>query len=101
MLSVLPIGGIMAMRGTISNTDFITVIILTVGLIEPLIGVMSYSDDIAQMDTIVTEVRNIIDAPEMVRPEKLTANINGGDIVLDTSYTGGARFVMTLDVPNK
>ena len=25
----------------------------------------------------------------------------GGDIVLDTSYTGGARFVMTLDVPNK
>ncbi len=83
MLTVLPIGGIMAMRGTISNTDFITVIILTVGLIEPLIGVMSYSDDIAQMDTIVTEVRNIIDAPEMVRPEKLTKTIRGGDIALD------------------
>ena len=59
------------MHGTISIADFITVIILTVGLIEPLIGVMSYSDDIAQMDTIVTEVRSIIDAPEMVRPEKL------------------------------
>lgn len=86
MLSVLPIGGIMAMRGTISNTDFITVIILTVGLIEPLIGVMSYSDDIAQMDTIVTEVRNIIDAPEMVRPEKLTKTIKGGDIVLDNVH---------------
>ena len=83
MLTVLPIGGIMAMRGTISNTDFITVIILTVGLIEPLIGVMSYSDDIAQMDTIVTEVRNIIDAPEMVRPEKLTKTIRGGDIALN------------------
>ena len=83
MLSVLPIGGIMAMRGTISPADFITVIILTVGLIEPLIGVMSYSDDIAQMDTIVTEVRNIIDAPEMVRPEKLTRTIVGGEIVLD------------------
>ena len=55
----------------------------TVGLIEPLLRVMAYSDDIAQMDTIVTEVRSIIDAPEMVRPEKLTANINGGDIVLD------------------
>lgn len=86
MLTVLPIGGIMAMRGTISNTDFITVIILTVGLIEPLIGVMSYSDDIAQMDTIVTEVRNIIDAPEMVRPEKLTKTIRGGDIVLDNVH---------------
>ncbi len=83
MIAVLPIGGIMAMHGTISTADFITVIILTVGLIEPLLRVMAYSDDIAQMDTIVTEVRSIIDAPEMVRPEKLTANINGGDIVLD------------------
>ena len=72
MISVLPIGGIMAMHGTISTADLITVIILTVGLIEPLLRVMAYSDDIAQMDTIVTEVRNIIDAPEMVRPEKLT-----------------------------
>ena len=83
MLSVLPIGGIMAMHGTVSTADFITVIILTVGLIEPLIGVMSYSDDIAQMDTIVTEVRNIIDAPEMVRPESMKKSISGGDIVLD------------------
>jgi len=83
MLSVLPIGGIMAMHGTVSTAGFITIIILTVGLIEPLIGVMSYSDDIAQMDTIVTEVRNIIDAPEMIRPESMKKSISGGDIVLD------------------
>ncbi|WP_303789602.1 ABC transporter ATP-binding protein [Ruminococcus flavefaciens] len=88
MLSVLPIGGIMAMHGTISTADFITVIILTVGLIEPLLGIMSYSDDIAQMDTIVTEVRNIIDAPEMVRPEKLTKTMSGGDIVLNDIHFG-------------
>ncbi|MCR4794326.1 MAG: ABC transporter ATP-binding protein/permease [Ruminococcus sp.] len=88
MLSVLPIGGIMAIHGTISAADFITVIILTVGLIEPLIGVMSYSDDIAQMNTIVTEVRNIIDAPEMVRPEKLTKELSGGDIVLSNVHFG-------------
>lgn len=88
MISVLPIGGIMAMHGTISTADFITVIILTVGLIEPLLRVMAYSDDIAQMDTIVTEVRAIIDAPEMIRPEKLTAKLSGGDIVLDNVRFG-------------
>lgn len=88
MLSVLPIGGIMAMHGTVSTADFITIIILTVGLIEPLLGVMSYSDDIAQMDTIVTEVRNIIDAPEMVRPEKLTKKFNGGNIILENVHFG-------------
>ena len=88
MLSVLPIGGIMTMHGTISTADFITVIILTVGLIEPVIGVMSYSDDIAQMDTIVTEVRSVIDAPEMHRPEKLNKTMQGGDIVLDDVHFG-------------
>ena len=88
MLSVLPIGGIMTMHGTVSTADFITIIILTVGLIEPLIGVMSYSDDIAQMDTIVTEVRNIIDAPEMDRPEKLTKQIGDDDIVLSNVHFG-------------
>lgn len=88
MLSVLPIGGIMTMHGTISTADFITVIILTVGLIEPLLGIMSYSDDIAQMDTIVNEVRSIIDAPEMERLEKLTKTLSGGDIVLDDVHFG-------------
>jgi ATP-binding cassette subfamily B protein len=88
MLSVLPIGGIMTMHGTISKADFITIIILTVGLIEPLLGIMSYSDDIAQMDTIVSEVRNIIDAPEMVRPEKLDKTISDGDIILDNVHFG-------------
>ena len=88
MLSVLPIGGIMTIHGTVSTADFITVIILTVGLIEPLLGVMSYSDDIAQMDTIVGEVRNIIDAPEMVRPENPTKQFSGGDIVLENVHFG-------------
>ena len=90
MLSVLPIGGIMTMHGTIGTADFITVIILTVGLIEPLIRVMSYSDDIAQMDTIVTEVRSILDAPEMVRPAALTHTIDGGDIALEDVHFGYA-----------
>ncbi|MCR5015912.1 MAG: ABC transporter ATP-binding protein/permease [Ruminococcus sp.] len=95
MISVLPIGGIMAMHGTISTADFITVIILTVGLIEPLIRVMSYSDDIAQMDTIVTEVRAIIDAPEMKRPEKLTKAPTGGDIDLsDVRFGYGDKEVL-------
>ena len=88
MLSVLPIGGIMAMHGTISAADFITVIILTVGLIEPLLGVMSYSDDIAQMDTIVTEVRSIIEAPEMKRPSQLAKQPENGDIVLENIRFG-------------
>jgi len=88
MIAVLPIGGIMAMHGTISTVDFITIIIMTVGLIEPIITCMSYSDDIAQMSSIVGEVRSIIDAPEMVRPEKTKKEISGFDIELKDVHFG-------------
>ncbi|MBQ8084058.1 MAG: ABC transporter ATP-binding protein, partial [Clostridia bacterium] len=55
--------------GTLTPADFVTIIILSVGLITPLVTAMSYSDDIRMMGFIVDEVRSIIDAPEMVRPE--------------------------------
>ena len=88
MVAVLPIGGIMAMHGTISAPDFITIIVMTVGLIEPLINMMSYSDDIAQVNTIVSEIREIIDAPEMKRPEKMSQTPANDDIVLDNVRFG-------------
>ena len=68
MVSVLPIGGLLVKGGTLSGQDFITVIILSVGLITPLITLMSYSDDIRTMGTIFGEVQDILDAPEQQRP---------------------------------
>ncbi len=68
MVSVLPIGGLLVKGGSLSAQDFVTVIILSVGLITPLITLMSYSDDIRTMGTIFGEVRSILDAPEMERP---------------------------------
>ena len=70
MVSVLPVGGLLVKGGTLSGPDFVTVIILSVGLITPLITLMSYSDDIRTMGTIFGEVRAILDAPEQARPEK-------------------------------
>ena len=70
MVSVLPIGGLLVKNGSLSPQDFIMVIILSVGLITPFVTLMSYSDDIRTMGTIFGEVRAILDAPEMVRPEE-------------------------------
>ena len=78
MVSVLPIGGLLVKGGSLSPTDFVTVIILSVGVITPLITLMSYSDDFRTMGTIFGEVRGILDAPEMERPED-------GDIPADNS----------------
>ena len=73
MVSVLPIGGILVKKGSLSPQDFVMVIILSVGLITPFVTLMSYSDDLRTMGTIFGEVRAILDAPEMVRPE--TGNV--------------------------
>ena len=70
MVSVLPIGGLLVKNGSLSPQDFVVVIILSVGLITPFVTLMSYSDDIRTMGTIFGEVRAILDAPEMVRPEE-------------------------------
>ena len=68
MVSVLPIGGLLVKNSSLSARDFITVIILSVGVITPIITRMSYSDDFRTMGTIFGEVRAILEAPEMVRP---------------------------------
>ena len=68
MVSVLPIGGLLVRNGSLSAEDFVTVIILSVGVITPIITMMSYSDDFRTMGTIFGEVRAILDAPEMYRP---------------------------------
>ena len=73
MVSVLPIGGLLVRSGSLSTEDFVMVIILSVGLITPLVTLMSYSDDLRTMGTIFGEVQAILDAPEMERPAEGTA----------------------------
>ena len=85
MVSVLPIGGLLVKGGTLSGQDFITVIILSVGLITPLITLMSYSDDIRTMGTIFGEVQAILDAPEQARPATGDAP-KGSDLKLDNVH---------------
>ena len=92
MVSVLPIGGLLVKGGTLSGQDFITVIILSVGLITPLITLMSYSDDIRTMGTIFGEVQAILDAPEQERPATGDAP-KGNDLKLEDVHFSYAEVV--------
>ena len=81
LVGVLPIGGLLVKNGSLTPEDFVTIIILALGVISPIITLMSYSDDIRTMSTIVGEVRGILDAREMERPEGKKAPA-GNDIAL-------------------
>lgn len=70
MLSILPIGGLLYKGGSLEANVFIQVIILSVGLINSLILIMNYKDDLARLDTIIGEITGIITQEELIRPEK-------------------------------
>lgn len=86
LISTLPIGAYFVYNGSLSISDFVMCIILSVGLIAPLITVMSYSDDMARVDTIVGEVDEILSQPELIRPKEDKKSINQYSIQLKDVY---------------
>lgn len=82
MVSILPIGALMYGNGMISLFEMITIIVLAVALIEPIIRIASFKDDMAQIDVIVDEVKDILNATELERPETLNENINDASVSL-------------------
>ena len=86
MVSLLPIGAILYGKSMISLADMISVILLSVALIEPIIRLASFKDDMAQIDVIVGEVRDILDAPELKRPETLSGEIRDASVTLENVH---------------
>lgn len=87
-LGVLPVGLVLVNNGSLSADSFITCVILSAGLITPLIVAFSYSDDISKMKAIFGEVTEILERKEMVRPETVTEEPKGSDICLkDVHFT--------------
>ena len=87
LLFILPAGGFFVKNGSLAATDFIQIIILSVGLITPLITAMSYTDDMAKVSVVIGEVSDILERKELSRPEKMTEELRGNAIRLD-----GVRF---------
>ena len=70
LLTVLPIGGLLLKNGTLTPEKFVLIVILSMGLITPIIGCMKFTDDLARVGTVIGQVTDILTAPELPRPEK-------------------------------
>ena len=70
LLGILPVGCLLYMHGMLSAETFLAVIVLSFGVMQPLITAFSYTDDIAQVHTIVGEVAEVLSGEDMHRPEK-------------------------------
>ncbi|MBW9211957.1 MULTISPECIES: ABC transporter ATP-binding protein [Terrabacteria group] len=82
LLFVLPFGLWFVMNGSLSTYHFIVIILLSMGLLTPLITMMSYSDDMARIRTIVGEVVGILENPIQNHAESLNQSVDNYHISL-------------------
>jgi len=70
LLAILPIGGILFYNNIITLETFIICILMSVGLIAPLITSMGYLDDIHKAKTIFGEIDEIVSINRLDRPKE-------------------------------
>ncbi|MCR5089342.1 MAG: ABC transporter ATP-binding protein/permease [Oscillospiraceae bacterium] len=82
LLALLPFGVSYYMNASVTAPDLLMLIILSLGLITPFVVAASYMDDITKMGTIIGEVTDILEKSELVRPDSMSEQPCGSDVVL-------------------
>ena len=81
LITILPVGWLWYRGGSLPIETFIMVIILSLGIAEPLIAAMNFVDTIATVGTTVASVDELLSAEEQQHGDK-EARIKGTDIEL-------------------
>lgn len=69
LITVLPIGYLFYLGGSLSTANFITIMILSISSIGPLMTSMNFTDSMAVAGTIISEIESIFAEKELKRPE--------------------------------
>ena len=69
LVTVLPTGLFLLAHNSLTAADFLTIVVLSLGITAPVVSAMSFMDDLAVVGTNVGEISAILDAPELVRPQ--------------------------------
>ena len=64
MLTVLPVGWLLWLHGSLTAETFLTVIILALGMAAPIVAAFNFVDTLAQVGTTVGMVDDILNAEE-------------------------------------
>lgn len=87
LLAILPLGGILFYNGQIPLNVFVICVLMSIGLIAPLINAMAHFDDISKAQVIFREIDRIISIKKLTRPEVSKAQPKDGSVVIkDVSF---------------
>lgn len=85
LIAVLPVGCLLYQNGSLSASDFITIAILSLGIIGPLVAAIFLTDDFSKIATITGEIAAVLEEPELDRP-KAQKKLEGHDVSLQDVY---------------
>ena len=89
LVTILPTGFLLWINGSLEIADFLTIIVLSLGLTGPIIAAMSFVDDLAVVGTNTQEIAAILNAEELSRPAK-PAVLTGHEITFsEVSFSYG------------
>ena len=87
LLFLLPFGTFFYLQGSLTASNFILLIILSLSLLTPFILVASYMDDLRKIATIFGEVIAILEKTDLPRPTELTDIPKGTELqMIDVSF---------------
>lgn len=87
LVTVLPLGFLFWHGKSLEAADFLTIIILSLGLTGPIIAAMSFVDDLAVVGTNTQEIADILNAEELLRPETPAALKGQGIQLKEVSFS--------------
>lgn len=87
LVTVLPTGLFLLAHNSLTAADFLTIIVLSLGITAPVVSAMSFMDDLAVVGTNVGEISAILDASELVRPQNRVAFDNQDIELNDVSFS--------------
>lgn len=79
LLFVLPIGLMLVLGGVITSGVLISCAIISLSIIGPILGAISYMDQFAEAATVIRNVDELLSEPEMIRPQAY-AKLEGNEI---------------------
>ncbi|MBC8615415.1 ABC transporter ATP-binding protein [Blautia faecis] len=103
LLTVLPMGCLFYRNGTLTSETFVMIMIVSMSIIGPILAASNFIDSIAAMGTVVGLITEVLDGPELIRPE-VSAKMEGTDISLKNvtfQYNEEKEIlkVINLDIP--
>lgn len=100
LITVLPVGWIMFINGSLEMSTFITTIILSLGIAGPLLAAINFVDALAQTGTTVGRIDEILNGTEQVhRRERV--HLKNHDIAIKNlhfSYEPGEEVIKGIDM---